>query len=128
MLLARQLLYACGNKARGSRCIDQFTMAVDAGEHIGVAHGGGFYQINAAPQQLLQRGFGAKKFIQPGMRVSCEFHQEIGIAGVEIEIDGACGEAKRIQTADTVTLANGGNSRPVSDNQRVHKHLSGLVF
>src|SRR5664279_5574764 len=61
-------------KARGSRCIDCFAVAVDAGQHVGVAHGTWLYQIYATAQQLFQIGLGAEKCFQTGQRVRRELH------------------------------------------------------
>src|SRR5664279_5128011 len=95
-------------KARGSRCIDGFAVAVDAGQHVGVAHSTRLYQINATAQQLFQIGLGAEKCFQTGQSIRGEFHQKIGVAAGGVEVVCPRSRAKHLQPADAVALADGG--------------------
>ena len=99
--------------ARGSGCIHRLTVAVDAGQHIGVAHRAGLDQINSATQQMFQLCFCIKKFLQAWRGVFGKLNQKIHIAGGRVEVICPCCRAKHVQAAYMKALANGGDAGTV---------------
>jgi hypothetical protein len=100
-------------RSNGSQSIHGFAVAVDAGEHVGVAYGTGLYQIDATPQQGFQLGLDAEKTMQVGGGFRGKLGQKVGIAALGVKVIGTGRRAEYLKSADFVALANGRNTGAV---------------
>jgi hypothetical protein len=55
-------------------------------QHAGLARHGRLRQIDAAPEQLFQRGLGAGERAQPGLRAGRELDREVHVTVHQVEI------------------------------------------
>ena len=116
-------------KARGSRCINGLAVAVDAVQHIGVAHRTGLHQIHAPAQQRFQISLCAKNRMKPGLDTRCKLHQKVCIAASRVKVTCPCSRTKHLQPLNAVALADGGNAGAVLGDGGVHwAKCTGGVF
>lgn len=92
----------------------------DGGDEIGVAHGGGLYEIHVAAEERFEVFDEAEVAVVVfGGGAGLEGDQEVEVAVVGIEVGGG-GGADEVELGDTVVLAEGDDGVVVFCERTVH--------
>jgi hypothetical protein len=103
----------------GSR--DKLARPIDAGADIRIPHRAGLHEVDGAAQHLRQGFFQPEVSVQEWQAVvGRELHQEVGVAGVRVEVHRSRSRAEHLQPLHAEAAADVRDRVAMLFDQRVH--------
>ena len=110
---------------RGSRRIDELPGLVDGRAQIRVPHRAEFDKIDGAVERVAKRVHEVEILVEQRETVySSEFHEEVGVARLGVEIRAARRRAEDLQPHDAVAPTERGKFLPLVGDGGVHGDFS----